>query len=151
MLRSNLCDYSDVYIVVKGTVDLLASATNENDQAEIEVAFKNNALFRSRISKIKNTLIDNEDLDIVIPMYNLPEYSHNYSMTSGSLWNCYRDKIVDADVNDNASDGKPFEYNTKIIGETPERPPQPGNPGNADQSAQPPVPSLNVEVTIPLK
>ena len=151
MLRSNLCDYSDVYIVVKGTVDLLASATNENDQAEIEVAFKNNASFRSRISKIKNTLTDNEDLDIVIPMYNLLEYSHNYSMTSGSLWNCYRDKIVDVDINDNASDCKSFESKTKIIGETPERPPQPGNPGNADQSAQPPVPSLNVEVTIPFK
>ena len=50
------------------------------------VAFKNNALFRSCIAKINTALIDNaEDLDIVMPMYNLLEYSQNYSMTSGSL------------------------------------------------------------------
>ena len=86
MLRSDLCDYSDTYIVVKGTRDLLAAAANENHEAEIYVAFKNNAPFRSCISKIKSTLIGNaEDLDIVMPMYNLLEYSQNYSMTSGSL------------------------------------------------------------------
>ena len=53
-----------------------------------------------------------EDLDIVMPMYNLLEYSQNYSMTSGSLWNYYRDKIDDVD--DNASDDKSFEYKTKM-------------------------------------
>ena len=77
--------------------------------------FKNNAPFRSCISKINSTLIDNaEDLDIVMPMYNLLKYSQNYSMTSGSLWNYYRDKTDDVD--DNASDGKSFEYRTKIVG-----------------------------------
>ena len=85
MLRSYLRDYSDAYIVVKGTTDLLAAAANENDNVENDVE-KNNAPFRSCISKINSTLIDNaEDLDIVIPMYNLLEYNQNYSMTSGSL------------------------------------------------------------------
>ena len=77
------------------------------------LAFKNNAPFKSFISKTNSTLINNaEDLDIVMPMYNLLEYSQNYSMTSGSLWNYYRDKIDDVD--DNASDGKSFEYKTKM-------------------------------------
>ena len=76
---------------------------------------------RSCTSKINSTLIDNaEDLDIVMPMYNLPEYSQNYSMTSGSLWNYYRDEIDD--VHNNDSGGKSFKYKTKIVGQTPERP-----------------------------
>ena len=76
MLRSDLCDYSRGYIVVKRTRDLLAAATNENDKAEKSVAFKDNAPFKSCISKINSTLIDNaEDLDRVMPMYNLLEYS----------------------------------------------------------------------------
>ena len=79
MLRSDLCDYSDAYIPVKGTIDILAAATNENDRAEKDVAFKNNAPFRSCISKINSTFIDNaEDLDIVMSIYNLLEYSQNY-------------------------------------------------------------------------
>ena len=81
MLKLYLCDYSDSYIVVKGPTDLLAAAANENYKAQKNV-----------ISKIKSTLIHNvEDLDIVMPMYNLLEYSQNYSMISVSLWNYYRD------------------------------------------------------------
>ena len=92
MIISNLYDYSDVYIVVKRTIDLLSAAANENDKAEKDVVFKNNGPFRSCMTKINNTLMENaEDLDIIIPMYNLLEYSHNYSMTSGTLWNYYRD------------------------------------------------------------
>ena len=49
ILRLNLCDYSDTYTIVKGTVDLLASAANKNDKAEKEVQFKNNTPFKSRI------------------------------------------------------------------------------------------------------
>ena len=52
MLKSDLYDYSDAYIVLKGTIDLLAVAGNKNDKAEKEVAFKNNASFRPCISKI---------------------------------------------------------------------------------------------------
>ena len=88
MLRLDLCDYSDAYIVVKKIGDLLADAANENDKAEKNVACKNNAPFRSYISKFNSTLIDNsEDLDIVMPIYNLLENSQNYSMTSESSWN----------------------------------------------------------------
>ena len=76
MLGSDLCDYSDAYIVVKGKIIV----TNpDNDAYEKKLAFKNNAPFTSCISKINNTLIDNaEDLDIVMSMYNLIEYSIDY-------------------------------------------------------------------------
>ena len=89
---------------MKEAIDLLAAAANENRKAEKDGAFKNNAPFRSCISKINITLIENAgDLDVVIPMYNLLEYSQNYSMTSGSLRNYYREEIDDVD--DSASDG----------------------------------------------
>ena len=144
MLRSDLCYYSDGYVVAKETVDLYAAAANENDKAKKNVAFKNNGPFRSCISKINSTLIDNvEDLDIVMLMYHLLEYSQNYSMTSRSLWNYFRDKIDN--INDNATDSKSFKYKTKIVRKTPARP---GNEGDANRPA---VPTLNVEVTVPLK
>ena len=80
----------------------MADNTNENNKAEKNVAFKTSAPFRSCISTINITLIDNaEDFDTVMPMYNLLEYSHNYSVTSENLWNYYRDEIDD--VNDSAS------------------------------------------------
>ena len=162
MLRSDLCDHSDVYVVVQWTICPLIAVPNENDNAQKNVALKKNALCRSCISKINITLIDNlEDLDIVMPMYNLLECSQIYSMRSGSLWNCYRDKTDDVD--DNASEGKSFKYKTKIVGKTPQRPAQPNwapqPPLTTDGSQLPrpprtprlPVPALNVEVTIPLK
>ena len=85
MLRSNLGHFSDAYIVVKGTITI----TDSNDaNYNKKLALKNNAPFTSCISKIDNTLIDNaEDLDIVMPMYNLLEYSKNYRKTTGNLWN----------------------------------------------------------------
>ena len=149
MLRSYLCDYSDAYIVVKGTIDLLATAANENDKVQKNVTFKNNASFSSCITKINSALIDNaEDLHIVMPMYSLLKYSQNYSMALGSFWNYYRDEIDDVD--DNASDGKSFNYKTKIVRKTPQRPAQSGNEGDANRALQPPVPALSIEVTVPL-
>ena len=75
MLRSDLCDYSDAYIVVKG--DSTLTKTNGRGIIDIKsrfLAFKNNAPFTNCISKINNVLIDNaEDLDVVMPMYNLLE------------------------------------------------------------------------------
>ena len=113
MLRPDLSDYSDAYIVVKGTEDFLDDAANQNDNAKKKVAFKNNAPFRSCISKINNALVDNADnLDILMLMYN-------QSMILGIFWNYYRDENDDVDVNDNVSDGKSFDYETKIVGETP--------------------------------
>ena len=86
MLRSDLCDYSDAYVVVKGTTDFLADAKNENNEADKNVAFKNNAPFRLCIRKTNSTLIDNPlDLYIFMPMYNILKYSKNYSMISGRL------------------------------------------------------------------
>ena len=71
MLRSDLCDYSDAYIVVTGTIAVTRPNNNKNAYDK-KLAFKNNAPFNSCITKINNTLIDNaEDLDIVMPMYNL--------------------------------------------------------------------------------
>ena len=90
MLRSNLCNFSDAYIFVKRTI----AVTNPNNAKRNKaVAFKNNAPFINCISKINGVQIDNaEDLDVVMPMYNLLEYSKNYRKTTGSLWNYYRDE-----------------------------------------------------------
>ena len=76
MLRSDLCDFSDAYIVVKGDI----TVTNPNNAKRNKaVAFKNNAPFINCISKINGVKNDNaEDLDVVMPMYNLLEYSKNY-------------------------------------------------------------------------
>ena len=84
------CDYSDTYIVVKGTINVTDPNNNAYDK---KLAFKSNASFIPFMTKINNTLVDNaEDLDIVTPMYNLIEYSRNYSKTTRSLWNYYRDE-----------------------------------------------------------
>ena len=143
MLRSDSCNYSASYIVIKGAIDLLDTAANENDKAEQNCALQNNAPFKSCISKINSTLIDNaEDLGIVMSMYNLLEYSQNCSMTAGGLRNYYSDEIDN--INDNVSDGKWFKCKTKIVQKTP----APLGKENAYRSA---VPTLNVEVTIPIK
>ena len=126
------------------TIYLLVPAANEIDKAEKNVAFKNNASLRSRISKINSILTGNaEDIDIIMPMYNLLEYSQNYSMTSENLWNYHRDQIVN--INDNASDGKSFKYKRKIVGKIPAR------PANERVANRPALLTLNAEVTIPLK
>ena len=76
MLRSDLCDYSDAHIVVKRTITV---TDPDNDAYDKKLTLKNNAPFVSCISKINKTLIDNAaDIDIVMPMYNLLEYSKNY-------------------------------------------------------------------------
>ena len=90
MLRSNLCDFSDAYIFVKGNITITGAGDNNAARRQNErdkgVTFKNCAPFVKRISRINNTEIDNsKDIDIVMPMYNLIEYSDNYSKTSGSL------------------------------------------------------------------
>ena len=89
MLRSSLCDHSDAYILVQGniTVNNTAAAGAAANNTDKKVIFKNCAPFTNCISKINNTQIDNvEYIDIVMGMYNLIEYSDNYSKTSGSLW-----------------------------------------------------------------
>ena len=130
MLRSDLCDFNDAYIVVKGKVTVIkklftandfevpnntadnATATNtasNNIFGEKKLVFKNNAPFINCISKINDIKIDNaEDLDVAMPnlriiyalMYNLHEYSKNYRKTTGSLWNYYIDEL-NSDTDDN--------------------------------------------------
>ena len=112
MLTSYLCDFSYAYIVVKRTITI-----KEPDDAKRNksVAFKNNAPFINCISKINGVKIDNaEDLDVVMPMYNLLEYSKNYRKTTGSLWNYYRDEPNDP----LSSNSKSFKYKKSITGNT---------------------------------
>ena len=90
MLRSNLCDYADSYILVKGTITTTGAgddaAARRTDESNKGATFRNSAPFTKCISRINNTDIDNAyDIDIVMPIYNLLEYSDNYSKTSGSL------------------------------------------------------------------
>ena len=95
MLRSNLCDYSDAYIVMKGKISVMG--TNNANPRNKKLTFNKKALFRTCIPKINNTfLVNAENLDIDMPMYSLLEYSENYSKASGSLWNYCRDEINDS-------------------------------------------------------
>ena len=93
MLRSNLCDYSDAYILVKGITAVTApgannGANNLRDKRNRPLILKNNAPFLSCITRINGELIeDADDLDIVMSMHNLLEHSKNYRKTIGSLYN----------------------------------------------------------------
>ena len=120
MLRSDISNFRDAYIGVKGTVTV--KADNYEHKRNESLALKNSAPSISCISKINNVLIDNaEDLDIVMPMYNLIEYSKNYSKTTGSLWNYYRDELTsdtnnNNNFNKNVVNSRSFKYKTSIIG-----------------------------------
>ena len=120
MLRSNLCDYSDTYVLVKVTITVPnPTATNPNNRKNIMIRIL--APFTDCISEISNTQKDNaKEIDIVMPMYNLREYSDNYSKTSGSLWQYYRDpSFLDnngaiADFSANNDNSASFKFKTKI-------------------------------------
>ena len=108
MLRSNLCDYADAYILVNGRITITGAgddgAARRADERDKGVTFKNCAPFTKCISRINNTDIDNaQDIDIVMSMYNLIEYSDNYSKTSGSLWLYHKDE-----PNNNLADSESF-------------------------------------------
>ena len=129
MLRSNLCDYSDAYILVKGTITVTAPGVNNNannirDKRNRPLILKNNVSFVSCITRINGELIeDADDLDIVMSMYNLLEYSKNYRKTIGSLYNYYRDELSD-DADDNnfgnikIVNSNTSKYKNKITGNT---------------------------------
>ena len=140
MLRSSLCDYSDAYILVKGNISVnnTADAAADPNNRNKKVIFKKCAPFTNCISKINNIQTDNaEYIDIVIPMYNLIEYSDNYLKTSGSLWQYCKDIPAVSNAGDivdfngaNATDS--FNFETKITSQT--------NNGR-----------INVEIMVPLK
>ena len=140
MLKSSLCDHSDAYIFVKGNIGVNnTAAQGAANNTNKKVIFKNCAPFTNCISKINNTQIDNaKDIDIVMPMYNLIEYSDNYAKTTGSFWQYSKDiparnvngTIIVFDVN-NVTDS--FNYKVKFTGQT-------ENNGTKD-----------VEIMVPLK
>ena len=91
MLRSSLCNNADAYILVKGIITITEAGDNDAakqlDERNKSVSFKNCAPFTKCVSRIKGTEIDNaQDIFIVMPIYNLIEYSDNCSKTCGSLW-----------------------------------------------------------------
>ena len=141
MLKSSLCDYNDAYIFVKETITVNNTAANSaaKNNTGKTVTFKNCAPFTNCISEINNTQVDNaKDIDIVMPMYNLFEYSDNYVKTSGSLWQYCLDipavdnnnPVVDFTENDLTNS---FNFKVKITGQT-------GNGG-----------TKTVETMVPLK
>ena len=107
MLRSNLCDYSDAHIFVKGNIVNKTASTaedpnntaanvtatntaNDNSFGGKKLVFKYNAPFINCVLKINWGKVDNaEDLDVVMPKYNLLQYSKNYRKTTVNLWNYY--------------------------------------------------------------
>ena len=141
MLKSSLCDYSDAYILVKGTISANNTAANDAaaNNTNKKVIFKNCAPFRNCINEINNTQIENaKDIDIVMPMYNLIEYSDNYAKTTGSLWQYCKD--IPARKNNNeiteftgGNTTDLFNFKAKITGRT-------GDDGTKD-----------IEIMVPLK
>ena len=134
MLKSSLCDYSDAYIFVKGKIAITGEGADaldrQADERDKGVAFKNCAPFTNCISKINNIQADNaKGIDIVMPMYNLIEYSDNYAKISGSLWQYFTDE-----PNKNIVNSESFKSKIKITGKTP-------NNGN----------EKDVEIMVPLK
>ena len=142
MLRSDLWNFNDTYIVVKGNITVVkkiftafgfeapnnmadnATATNNannNAFGEKKLVFENNAPFINCISKINGIKIDNtEDLDVVMPMYNLLEYSKFYKKATGSLWNYNRDEpnsgTDDNNLIHSILNSESFDYKANFIG-----------------------------------
>ena len=134
MLKSSLCDYSDAYILVKGTITITGAGTDaaarQPDERDKGVIFKSCAPFINCKTEKNNKNIDNpKDIDIVMPTYNLIEYSDNYSKASRSLLQYYKDES-----NDNLADSESFKSKIKITGKSPD-----------DENTK------NVEMIVPLK
>ena len=111
MLRSDLCDYTDAYILVSGTITV--AGNHPRDRQNKPVILNYNAPFVSCITRINGELIeDADDLDIVMPMYNLLEYSKIYRKTIGSLYNYYRDELNDDADNNNFANNNVVSSNT---------------------------------------
>ena len=141
MIKSSLCDYSDAYIHVKGTITVnnTAAAGADKNNTNKKVRFKNCSPLTNCRSEINNTDTDDaKDIDIVMPMYNLIEYRDNYSKTFESLWQYTKD--IPAANNDNVlvdfadnSLTDSFDFKVKLTGKT----------GNNR--------TKNVEIMVPLK
>ena len=133
VLKPNLCDYNDAYILVKSDITVAAAPATQ-------VSFKNYAPFTKCITKIDGTTIDDaENLDLVMPMYNLIQYSSNYSETTGNLWLHSKNERTNfnADITD-TNDFKSLKFKAKLLGNRVAQP----NPNHANGIAT---------IAIPLK
>ena len=122
-IESSLCDYSDAYILVTGNITV--KRRNATDTADIalgaitQVAFKNCTPFKKCRPKINETFVDERDfINIKVPMYNLIEYSDNYSDTSGILWQSKRDEIINNADLTNDNNAPSFKQKASIIRNT---------------------------------
>ena len=126
MLRSSLCDYSGAYILVKGTITVNNTAVVDADanNTNKKIIFKNCSISSNCISEVNNTQVDNaKDIDIVMPVHNLIEYSDDYAKTSGNLWQYCKDihavdnnnTIVNFGENDLTDS---FNFKVKMAGQT---------------------------------
>ena len=144
--------YSVAYVLVKRLITVSSQGNVIRDKQNRPPILKNNPPFISCISKINNELIENaEDLDIVIPMYDLLEYSKNYRKTTGSLFNYYRDELDDDFDDDNLNpnetvvESKSFKYKTSITGNTYELAPDAPGYDPAKEGTK------ETEIAVPLK
>ena len=119
MLRSDLCDYSDAYILVSGTI--IVAGNHPRDRQNRPVILKKIAPFVSSVTRINGELIEDADgLDVVMPMNNLLEYSKNYKKTTGLFYNYYRDELDDDTdlnnfVNRNVVGSSAFKYKRELL------------------------------------
>ena len=137
VLKPNLCDYAEAYILVDGTI----RATNAVNA--IRLALKNCPPFTKYNSEINDEHVDTaENLDIVMPMYNLIEYSDNYQDSSATLYQYKRDEPPEDDAVADLTANNPssLKYKIKVLGNVTEV---------ADDAAS--VRRLNVKVVVPLK
>ena len=139
VLKPNLCDYAEAYILVDSTI----RATNALNATRL--ALKNCAPFTKCNLEINDEHVDTaENLDIVMPMYNLTEYSDNYQDSSATLYQYKRDEPPEADAvaNLTANNSSSFKYKFSLLGNIPQL------AGAADVAR---VGRLNVKVVVPLK
>ena len=111
-IKSSLCDYSDALILVTGNITV--DADNDTD-----VAFKNCAPFSTCTTEINDIFFDKANhIYIAMPMYNLIEYSDNYSDTSGNLWQFKRDEVPAGNVDLTIDNSQSFKYKAVLVGKT---------------------------------
>ena len=114
VLKPNLCDYADAYILVDGTIR--AEVTNAANAAATRLALKNCAPFTKCNLEINDEHVDTaENLDIVMPMYNLIEYSDNYQDSSATLYQYKRDEPPDNNVDLTANNSTSFKYKVNSL------------------------------------
>ena len=115
VLKPNLCDYADVYILIDGTI----RAEGVEVVADTRLALKNCPPFTKCNLEINDEHVDTaENLDIVMPMYNLIEYSDNYQDSSATLYQYKRDEPLEANaINDLTVDtSSSFKYKVNLLG-----------------------------------